>query len=430
MDVTRHHHEIVGSNVFKMFMAAVLLLAALALLPAQSGATTLHVWIIDQNAQTIQALENEWIPSFEAANPGSKVTYEIVGWGALSDKLPVAIAAGVAPDVFQAGAEFRAVMAENGLARPIDDFLADWPEWEDFIPGVWQTVVWNGKTYGVPYLTSPRSIVYNEAHFAESGLPSTPPGTWEDFRSVALRLNRADSDGMLQRVGIEAHSLSRGLHFVLPFFLQNGVSMLSEDGTRATFATPAGVEALEYIVDFTRAVNPPDRLGIVRRDISQNFVDGVSSMLYTGVGIFGWARQVDPIMAEGIRVAPPLTRKEQAAVTYSDWWAISTTSAAPELAFEWIKHVSEPERLEVYNETLGTIPPRNAVIGSGWLVDNPDKALFAELVLPYANPYYSSRHADRLINFFFTALAQALDVMVPPTEALQSAADKYNALFQ
>ena len=60
-----------------------------------------------------------------------------------------------------------------------------------------------------------------------------------------------------------------------------------------------------------------------------------------------------------IGVAPPLTRKVQAGVTYTDWWAITTTSQHPELAFEFITFLSEPDRLAVYNELVRTIPPRN-----------------------------------------------------------------------
>lgn len=418
------------SNKSLRLIHSSLLVAALLLTSsALSHAQTITVWILDSNDQVHQVWRDEWIPEFEARHPGVTVEFEKASWVNLVDKLVVALAAGVGPDIVQGGAEFRAMFAESGIARPVDDFLETWPEWQDFAPGTWETVVWNGQAYGVPALTAPRTFVYNKAIFSEVGLPPDPPATWDDLRTIALRTNRADGDGNLTRVGLEARKFAGGLHFVLPFLLQNEVDMLTPDGTKAAFNTPAGVETLEYLIDLSQNVSPLARTQLLGNDVSVNFVEGKSAMMYSNAGIINIARQRDPGMVADIGVAPPLTHKVQAGVTYTDWWAVTQASPNPELAFEFIKFLSEPDRLTEYNHMIGTIPPRNESITTDWMTANPDMALFAEVVLPHAKSYYSSQHAPQLLTIFEEVLGPTLDGVLAPTEALQTAADRYDALF-
>lgn len=408
-----------------LVLCAVWLLVAVAAAQAQ----TITVWILDYNDQVLNTLQNEWVPEFEALHPGVKVVFETQSWTTYNDKLLVAFAAGTAPDIVQGGAEYRGFFADAGIARPIDDYLAGWPEWQDFVPGAWETVVWEGRAYGVPALTSPRTIVYNKAVFDEVGLPHTPPADWEEFRTTALRTGKTDSEGNYLRVGIEARKFAAGLHFVLPFFLQNGVDMFTPDGRRAAFNTPAAAEALEYLADLSQNVSPIGRIGLLGTNETLNFIEGKSAMMYTGAGVFNTARQRNPAMVDDIGVAPPLTRKVQAGVTYTDWWAVTEASPHPEIAFEFIKFLSEPDRIRAYNEMLGTIPPRNAAITSDWIAANPDKALYAQLVLPHAKPYFSSPQAHQMNSIFGRVLPSVMDGLLSPVEALERAAAEYNALY-
>lgn len=408
---------------------AVLAFVLLLFVAAAASAQTLKVWILVSNADVHRLLDEEWIPQFEAQHPGVTVEWEKISWSALNDRLVAAFAGGVAPDIIQGGAEYRAVYAENGFARPIDDFLEEWPEWQNYARGAWETVVWDGKAYGIPAVTSPRTIFYNKRIFAEAGLPPEPPATWEELYDYSMRLNRYDDDGNITRVGFEARKYAAGLHFVLPFFLQNGVEMLSPDGTRAAFNTPAAVETLEFLAEWSQNVSPIPRMHLIGHDVSVNFAEGKSGMMYGNAGVFNTIRQLDPDLVSEIGVAPPLTRKVQAGVTYTDWWAITTTSQHPELAFEFITFLSEPDRLAVYNELVRTIPPRNDALTAAWMDANPELALLAQLVLPHTKAYFSSQYAHHMNSIFERVLGQTMDGYMSPNEALERAAADYNALF-
>lgn len=391
-------------------------------------AQRLEVWYLNASAEFLQLLEDEWVPEFEAQHPGVTVEIRKMSWSTFDDQLGVAMASGTAPDLFQAGAEYRAVLAENGLARPIDDFLAEWPEWRDFVPGTWETVVWKGQAYGVPALTAPRSIIYNKAVFSEVGLPDEPPRTWDDLRTTALKINQEDAEGNLSRVGMEVRKAAVSLHFILPFFLQNEVAILNEDGTKVAFNTPAGAETLEYLADLSQTVSPIAQTQMLGGNATINLIEGRAGMMYGNVGVLRTAREMDPAYVDDLAVAPPLTQKVQAGVTYTDWWAISSMSPHPELAFEFVKFLSDPDRLRTYNEMISYIPPRQASITSDWVAANPGLALFADAVLPYARPFFSSQHAIELTRSFDRRMPLVMDGLMPPTEALEMIATEYGAL--
>lgn len=418
------------SRIGHFWLALALSVSLMCVVVPAAHAQRLEVWYLNASPEFLNLLESEWIPEFEAMHPGVTVEVRKLSWSTFDDQLGVAIASGTAPDVFQAGSEYRAVLAENGIARPIDDFLAEWPEWQDFVPGTWETVVWKGQSYGVPALTAPRSIIYNKAVFSEVGLPDEPPRTWDDLRDIALKINQEDGDGNLTRIGMEVRKAAVSLHFVLPFFLQNEVSILSEDGTRVAFNTPAGVETLEFLADLSQSVSPIARTQQLGSNPTINLIEGRSAMMYGNAGVLRTARETNPAYVDDLGVAPPLTRKVQAGVTYTDWWAISSASPHPELAFEFVKFLSEPDRLRIYNEMISYIPPRQESITSDWIAANPGLALFANAVLPYARPFFSSQHAIDLTRSFDSRMPLVMDGLMPPNEALELIATEYNALAQ
>lgn len=411
-----------------LVLALLLSTAGLGEQPALAG-TTLTLWLSDYNSQSQQLIQKEIIPQFERQHPGVRVTVTTVPWSQLDSKLAAAFAGGVAPDIFQAGAEYRAVIAEQGFGRPIDDLVASWQDKQAFFPGAWAGVVWRGETYGIPYLTSPRTILYRMDIFEEAGLdPNSPPLTWESLLTTALKLNKQNAEGKLVRVGIIARPT--WFHFFLPFLLQNGVRMVSEDGRKATFATAAGVEALEYVINLARQVNPAGRMAIPQLDDTQNLLNGSVAMMYGGTGVIQDAEKKSASLARAMGVSPPLKRVEQASVTYTDWLVISSTTPHVQLAWELVKMLTSPENIRRYNETFNSIPPREDAFSQAYVAANPHIVQFMQKVMPYVQPYFSSVYANRLRDIVMQYQAQAVDGKLTPREALEEAARQYELLFK
>jgi maltose-binding protein MalE len=68
------------------------------------------------------------------------------------DKLIVNAAAGTAPELFSDSSNVMGMWVDNGLAKPLDTYLAKWPDRSDLIPATLADLKYFGKTYAVPSL--------------------------------------------------------------------------------------------------------------------------------------------------------------------------------------------------------------------------------------------------------------------------------------
>src|SRR5437870_9366988 len=154
---------------------------------------TLEVWLTDWEQSTQQLFNDQLVPAFEAANPDIAVNVQYLDWRVFTEKLIAAHAGGVLPDVYQAGAEYVAPLATKGMALNIDNYVASWGQRDDFYDSAWNTVTYQGKTYGVPILSAPQTLMYRKDMLSGSGVDS-PPVTWDDLEQVATKATKRDGD--------------------------------------------------------------------------------------------------------------------------------------------------------------------------------------------------------------------------------------------
>ncbi len=237
--------------------------AAMALLVAGASQvalakTKLRVHIVDYTEEGRQHYLKVVAPGFEAENPDVTVELEFSGWSQHLEKLTTWFVSGVAPDVIQIGAEDLGYVVTNRMALPLDGYLARWGQLSDFPKPVIVDGQGGGHQYTVPYRIDQRTLVYRRDLFLQAGLdPERPPTTWDELVDAARRLTKADGQGRITLAGFNV-----GINFLLfaPFLFQAGGSVLSEDLRRAAFNQPAGVEAMQFLVDLctsTRSPRPP-----------------------------------------------------------------------------------------------------------------------------------------------------------------------------
>src|ERR1700738_2337636 len=143
----------------------------------------LEVWLTDWEQSTQQLFNEQVVPAFESANPDTAVNVQYLDWRVFTEKLIAAHAGGVLPDIFQAGAEYVAPLASKGMALELDKYVATWGQKDDFYESAWNTVSYQGKTYGVPILSAPQTLMYRKDMLSGSGVDSAPL-TWDDLEQV------------------------------------------------------------------------------------------------------------------------------------------------------------------------------------------------------------------------------------------------------
>ena len=340
----------------------------------------LELWIADFNQDTRGLLDDELIPRFEAAHPGVKVNTQYISWTHLDEKLTISFAGGVAPDVFQVGAEYVGGLAYRGMAEPLDEYVERWGEADDYFSASWGTCVYRGKVYGLPYLSAPRVLLYRKDLLREAGFEG-PPETWEELAEAAERMT-VRRGPVIDLAGM---NLPVSWQIFVEFLWENGGQIFDEEGKRSLLDSPEAVEALRFYADLynRHRVCPTAGMPVAGGSVPVFASKRAAMEIMNQFGIYNVKKYAPELLPE-VGIAPTPRRKERVVSVYTDWLAMSPQGTHKELAWELMTFLMEPENLAAYNATLFFIPPRrSAVEAAEFMEENPQLGEFVSLMEEY-----------------------------------------------
>ena len=136
---------------------------------------------------------------YEKANPG--ITVELVPIEAQQNDYFTKLALmnrspSTAPDVMYEDTYMIKSDVEAGYLQPLDDYLADWDEWDQFVDSAKEAGAGDdGKTYGVSMGTDTRGLWFNKDVLAKAGLPEDwSPKSWDELLEAARAIKESDPD--------------------------------------------------------------------------------------------------------------------------------------------------------------------------------------------------------------------------------------------
>ena len=237
------------------------------------------------------------IGRYERAHPGVRVRWIDLQLEALDQKLLAAIAGGVAPDVVNLNTEITIRMAQ---AHALVDMDAAVPPTARarYFPNIWASLRVEGRAYGIPWYVEPDVLAYNRALFRRAGLdPAHPPGTMDEFIQTAATIK--------QKTGVYGFMPNVDTTRLLTLFQEDGLPVLSPDGHRAVFDSPAHVALLARYVDaFKRDMFPADTLRRGYLGATERYAAGQLAMLVTGPEFLLRVRADGPDVYRETLVAP------------------------------------------------------------------------------------------------------------------------------
>ena len=194
----------------------------------------------------------EVLNDFMATHPNIKVNEHGLGLGEQGEKLVPALVAGTAPDIMVYDLATVQERAMKGQTMCLDDYVAaSGMDTSVFFPATLDCCTYDGKLYGLPYMTDTRVLFYNKDHFRAAGLdPENPPKTWDEVLEYTKKLNLTDENGEPTQVGFstvwwEIAPWTMGWTF--------GADYWDADGN-PTLDTPEMLEALNYVKELTAVV--------------------------------------------------------------------------------------------------------------------------------------------------------------------------------
>ncbi|MFB9991110.1 ABC transporter substrate-binding protein [Deinococcus oregonensis] len=214
--------------------------------PAAAQKVTLKFsahWLSEQRRPTITRIIDTW----NQRNPNIQVEYTGVPFDQIITKTIAGVAAGNAPDVVVLDIRTTKQRAAKNQILDMTPLGANTIK-SGFYPNLWSTATYNGKQYGLPFVTDTRVLFYNKAAFKEVGLdPNKPPKTWDDLWNYAQKLDKKDGTRWT-RMGFHPNFGDFGY----PGWLTNaGDKFFDNNNEEARVNNPNAVKVLAWMKKWT-----------------------------------------------------------------------------------------------------------------------------------------------------------------------------------
>jgi ABC-type glycerol-3-phosphate transport system substrate-binding protein len=301
--------------------------------------------------------------AFLAKHPDTTIVWEDHGWDeTLRQNVTTALLAGTAPDVI-VGENFFQQYASLGALLPIDDVIT--PEVkENSITGTHKAAIFDGKVYGMSWISGCFGFEANPNVLKEAGLPEAIPATWDEMLVAAQTVNEKLA-GKASGYTLQGPlGFSVGGMFRLAVYLQQlGVTINKpDDPFSPNFDDPKGFPVWEFV----RKILPYTPEGLVfeadeGKVYSQLFA-GKSAMQMAGSWHVNWAKENGLENAIYGAVPVPEGGKPASYVVGNVIYGAMTASKVPDMARDWVVAGQDDSVQSIVFKSSGRLPSTKKAI--------------------------------------------------------------------
>jgi multiple sugar transport system substrate-binding protein len=284
------------------------------------------------------------VAAFEKQNSDIDVKVETLPFADYFTKLQTAVAGGTAPDAFELNYENFVTYAKNGSLVALSG--VDSSMYERSLVDAYRS---DGKQYGLPESFSNVLLFYNKTLFDQAGVAvPTADWTWADEQAAAQKLSNKGAGVWGDYQPITYNEFYKAL-------AQTGGEFLSKDGKKATFDSPEGLKAANWLIAKNGTTMPTEADGAGTPDFDTKlFTDGKLAMWHTGIWMFGTLADVP--FDWDVVVEPGDTTK--ASAMFVNGLTVSSASENKEAAQKWITFLSASDTTtKVRLDTGWELPP-------------------------------------------------------------------------
>lgn len=393
------------------------LLAMLVISGSVSAATQINALFMTQAAYSendIRAMSSD----FEKQHPDVKVNLEFVPYEALHDKIVAARGAGGnGYDVVLFDAIWPAEFSRYDLLQDVSSRIAA-DEREKIFPGAMNTVVYQGKTLGMPWILDTKYLYYNKAMLDKAGI-KTPPASWQQVMDDAKVLK---DKGIVKYPLVWSWSQAEALVCDYTTLVSGFGGSFYQNG-KLDFSTPASLKAVTLMkTSLDQGLSNPASREYLEEDVRKAFSNGDAAFALNWTYMYNMAnhpKQSKVAGDVGIVPAPGDTPDKPGAVNGSMGLGIAKASQHPEEAWQYIHYLTSQPVQDKYAKL--SLPVWKASYqdpavakGQESLIAAADKSLNVMLSRPETADY------SRLSNTLQQQLQSVLQSKATPDIALKA----------
>lgn len=327
------------------------------------NAATITVYLYQGDQETVDWMRS-MITKFEEKHPDIKVNVITSAGADYVTKLTTLWAAGTPPDVWGQGGPVRTYVERGWLLDLTSYAKRDLEELKpsEFFRAAWLAYQWDGKFWGLPFMSVGTFLFYNAELFDRGGVPYPPTEwkdsgwTWDEMVAAARKLTVIDPSGRMKQAGV---GVNTGVFGSILYSYLAGGDWFDQNAYRtgtpsqSTLHTPENVKAFSAVVNLMWKDRVAPRPGM-EFDSWSGFQNGQVAM-YLGAGPWAVMGKRNVLkFAWGMASLPKISQR--ASIVYTDPWMVSSATKHPEAAWELVKYLTSSEVLQSYAE-IAAFPP-------------------------------------------------------------------------
>lgn len=195
------------------------------------GVPGLRVWV------------QQAVADFNAERNDIQIELEFRDWATQRESLISTTIVGDGPDIVRVHHKYSVEFGELGGLYALENF-PDFPQVKErVLDNVWELVEYDGQHYGLPVTMLPFVLAVNTDIMARLGLEV--PRTWDEMLALGPKFAGTGIDPFTMPGGVNLDTAYR----FLPLLYKAGGRVFNEDWSAAAFNGPAGLAALEFLVE-------------------------------------------------------------------------------------------------------------------------------------------------------------------------------------
>ena len=375
---------------------------------ASGGQVTVEMWDY-LSGETANDSINASIAEFEKANPDIKVKRTTFAFADLSKSILQGSVGGQVPDVAVVDVVDNQNFASLGMLK---DLSNDGINKSDFFDGPWSSVVYEGKTYGIPLNSNNLALYYNKQMLKDAGVEV--PTDWASLKDVAKKTTKGDVKGL----AISAVKSESATFQILPFVWQTG-------GDLKDYAT-SGATALAYLRGLIDDGSMSEAVSnYTQEDARTQFITGKSAMMINGP----WELSTLTKDAQFDWDVAPLPKDKRAATSMGGENVVVMNGAKQsDAAVKLAKFLTSAEGAKIYCDGSGQLSSRPDLQGKLKLSNDAKLKVFeSQLADAHARAY--GKDYPKISEAIQLSMQEALTGASTPEAAAKKAADTINPLL-
>jgi multiple sugar transport system substrate-binding protein len=216
-----------------------------------TGSDPVTLSFVNWSGDAEKAAFDALIKEFTAENPDITIKTDTVPYDSIQTNLDSRFQAGNPPDLFRVSYIDIGQYTSQDVLLDVSGVF-DQARIDEFEPGLWQAIVYDGKPYGVPHQIDTTAILYRKDAFEAAKITNVPQSvdeawTWEEFADAARKLKGVVKG---KQTAFIYDWQSAGAYRWLSWLFQAGGRLLGDDLKAPAIDSDAGRKALAFTQSF------------------------------------------------------------------------------------------------------------------------------------------------------------------------------------